>query len=371
MGFLLYFMLMAIPGLIALVLAKLVWKEKVTDPEFTLGGAFASVLAALACVGIYVGMHSNMWDTEVWNGKVTSKYSKKVSCSHKYKCGETCTSDSKGNKTCVPIYCDEHPWDISWFVESTVGSVKIDRVDRRGLKEPPRFTKVEIGEYFARENNYKNYLKANKDSLFYKNREAAENYKGIIPAYPRVYDYYRNSKVFNFSKVSTQDAETLILEWLKEYGGTKQVNIIAVFTEEGTEYFDMLQARWGGVKKNDVLLMYGMSGNKVAWFRSTSFADGMNNRELHVHLRNAAIEKEWSTEILKEQLALVLEKFSRIPNSDFADMAENIKPSFSMLVWFFVICFFLNVAFVHYLVTNQDTNIKPVYKYPLGNRRYK
>jgi hypothetical protein len=145
-------------------------------------------------------MSSNTRDVEVWNGQVTGKYSEKVSCSHSYSCNcyRSCSGSGK-NRSCSTICqtCYEHSYDVSWRVESNIGTYTISRIDRRGLSKPPRWDRVKIGEPVSDTHTYTNYIKGSPDSLFHK-KKLLKKYQKDLPKYQsKVYDYYRLNRLVN------------------------------------------------------------------------------------------------------------------------------------------------------------------------------
>lgn len=244
-------------------------------------------LSCLIQAGAYAAFSlGSAADVEILNGYVTGKTREKVSCEHQYQCGQTCSTDSKGNQSCVPIYCDEHDYDVDWDVHTTVGDLTIKRIDRQGLRQPPRWAQVKIGEPAAQDHLYQNYVLGNRDSLFSRSDEQfAQKFKDYIPAYPKVYDYYRVNRVLNMSGLNLPVGywNDYLNGVLKTLGAERQVNIVWVITSgQPIEYFQGLVYAWAGGKKNDVIVVTDITKDmKINWGKSTSFADGMNNMELH------------------------------------------------------------------------------------------
>lgn len=347
------FLFIALPSLLFVMLAKFLWNKDICGKEMAVHFG-AAIIISLVCLGLsYTGGMFKVMDTEILNGYVTSKYSQKVSCGHQYQCGQTCTSDSKGNQTCVPIYCDEHNYDVDWNVETTVGNLEIDRVDRQGVDEPPRFSKVSLGEPASVTHSTKNYLLAQEDSLFYVDPKVSEKYKDKLPKYPEVYDYYRFNHVINLTKQNTDSYSVLIQDKLKKMGAEKQVNLIVVVTNESQDFYKALMASWSGGKKNDVILVYGLKDDKIVWFNSTSFADGMNNKELHAKLRQEALGEVLSMSVVNTQLNEINKSFNRLPNEEFQYIVDSLEPSTGTLVFFSLLSLIASVLVGLYFKRNQ------------------
>jgi hypothetical protein len=151
---------------------------------------------------------------------------------------------------------------MDWNVQTSNGErVTIDRVDRQGVDEPPRFTRVMMGEPTAIEHGYTNYIKASPGTLF-RHQGLVEKFKASIPGYPEVYDYYRMNRLILVGGPQIRNAK----EWddglsqlNAEVGRPKQANIIVVIAKDlPQEYFYALEEAWIGAKKNDIVLVIGV-----------------------------------------------------------------------------------------------------------------
>jgi hypothetical protein len=205
-----------------------------------------SIIFSVVCT--LVVLFSGKFNTEILNGKVVGKEQVQVRCEHSY---EVC-SGTGNNRVCTTYY--EHNWDYDWMVRTTVGDIRISRVDRQGTEEPPRFSKVVVGEHVAMKNSYLDYLKGVDSSLFYrKNYRVDPDLQKLVPNYPSVYDYYRSKPVI-FRGVSankaTQEAYNLQMRnVLKEIGGSKQVNIVVVIANTDRAEFQNAQTRFLDTKR--------------------------------------------------------------------------------------------------------------------------
>lgn len=247
-----------------------------------------AILATIALLLVQMFYWTSLIDKELLNGEVVSKSKEQVSCSHSYMCNCTTSNNVTSCQTCY-----EHSWDYDWVVKSNVGSVEIDRVNRQGTIEPPRFTQVMISEPFTIEHSFKNYIKANNASLFNQLETVpmVEQFKKKLPAYPiTVYDYYRADRVIN---VGTSIKPTELKLWnqkvsetLKVLGPRKHVNLVIVLVnEKDSMYAQALQAHWLGGKKNDVILVVGSTAYPaVDWVEVLSWSD---EELLKIQLRDA------------------------------------------------------------------------------------
>lgn len=185
------FLLLALPIVIPIAckyaFSKLVRLSEIA--RWKLVGAAVGVGLVLTFAAFYGGKATKTHDTEILNGQVTHKEKNRVSCSHSYSCH--CRTDSKGNTSCDTCY--EHSHDYNWDVYSTVGELTIDRIDRQGAHEPPRWTVVMPGQPVAMDHGYTNYVKAVPESVFRVDTiYSKEKLKNIpVPGYPlNVYDYH-------------------------------------------------------------------------------------------------------------------------------------------------------------------------------------
>lgn len=307
-------------AVVTVLLIKFVWK-----PALTLQHTALILLAMIAILagGLAISRYSSLVDKEVHSGRVTNKLQDSTSCEHSYPCN--CNKD--GCSTCY-----EHIHDYDWVVQSTAGNFKIDRVDRQGTKEPPRFTAVKIGEPAALAHRYMNYIKGSTDSLF--NTEAditVKSYFPTVPAYPvEVYDYFHVDRVLT-AGVTIPDLPTWnndLANMLADLGPAKQVNAIVVFTDVfDPRYATALRAHWLGGKKNDVVIVVGTPAYpKIDWVEVFSWSDSElfkvqlrdDLRDMHVVDRTkfiATVTKHINTGFVRKKM------------KDFEYLESNIHPS--------------------------------------------
>lgn len=343
------FWLILVVPVIASIVMWLHMKTQRSNLEWWYPLALFGAGVLVCIVGYFSYLKFNFYDVEILSGKVTAKSKDWTSCEHSYQCNprkvRSCSGSGK-DKRCTTRTeydtCYEHPNDWNWVVKTTVGSVYIDRIDRRGSLTPPRWTKVVIGEPAAAEHVYMNYVKGSDNSLF-NNKHRAVEYEDI-PKYPSVYDYYRVNRVINNTGVDTSGWADYLSDKLRTLGKEKQLNIIVVLTKHPVEYADSLFAKWGGGKKNDVVMVYGVSPEgKVSWFRSTSFADGMNNQALHIRLRNESTDREINLDLLAEQVDTISKEYTRLEMKEF----EYLKYSVSVPIWWILLTIILCVGSIY------------------------
>ena len=310
------------------------FKKQITKFEYVFVAITGYVLTIAFMFGVEAMYeYGTAHDTEIWNGQVTNKHSEHVSCEHEYICGQTCSGSGK-TRSCHPKYCHEHSYDVSWFVNTSVGDVQIDRIDRRGLDEPPRFTSTVIGEPASSENYYENRLLLDENSLFNRSKALVGKYQ--IPQYPVVYDYYRIVRVFNDTKLDTKNWNAILNDRLKVDGSVLQLNIVVFVTNNPENYADAVFAAWKGGKKNDVLIVIGNQDGKVKWLRSTSYAKGIGNELLHSQLLVSFTGDPINDELLSNMYGKVQKYYKRYTIEQFEKMV-HIVPKYPWGVYLIVL----------------------------------
>lgn len=272
--------LLIIPTLVAFI-AFVAFEKKITLKEFCLQLAIQVVVIGLLTV---ILRHANTHDTEIQNGVVAQKEHHHVSCEHSYQCNcyESCTGSGE-HESCTQICqtCYEHSYDVDWDVHTTNReTINIERVDRQGLEEPPRFTAVRVGEPTSQSYSFENYIKAAPGSLF-RHQGLIEKYKGKLPEYPAdIYDYYRLNRVvaIGFSLPNSGGWNTMLSTVNGALGVHKQVNVILVLVKgQPLEYYSALEQYWLGGKKNDVIVIMGVDDSsttlKATWTQVMSWSN--------------------------------------------------------------------------------------------------
>ncbi len=279
-----FLILMILPTIICTViflfeLKNITWKEFVIQNVINMFVIGFCLLIATTGKG---------HDKEIWNGRVLTKYSEKVSCRHSYSCNcyNDCYTDKDGEhctEHCSTCY--EHNYDIDWNVHTSLGDYEIDTIDSQGIKEPPRWTSVVIGEPVSMNKSFVNYVKMNPKSLFVDNVEL-EKYNKMIPNYPQLYDYWKINRFINLFPVANVNAwNTKLSEINRDLNPKKEcnINIIAV-PEISKDYFYALRNKWIGGKKNDIDVIISVkSDNSIAWVNSLCWT---NSSIINVKLRD-------------------------------------------------------------------------------------
>ncbi len=323
------FLILLIPILWPIV-SKFIWSKEISWAELAINMTVTSIVS----IGVYyAGAYSSLSDIATINGQVVSKTKDRVHCRHSYSCH--CRPVSCG-KNCTTTQCDtcyEHGFDIDWNVHANVGDTSINTVDRQGLIEPPRWTAVTIGEPFTTTQSYQNYIKAAPESLF--KRVKAEKYLGKVPDYPQtVYDYYKMDRFVTVG-VTVQNVK----EWnegisniLRKLGPTKQSNIVLVVTKEPKEFADSLAYKWLGGKKNDIVVVVGVSTYpEIAWVSVLTWS---KFSLFEVKLRDLLLDHKVLdvAQTLKDLDETISMYYTRKPMEEFKYLENEFDPP-SWVIW--------------------------------------
>jgi len=302
-------------------------------------------------------------DVEIWNGSVTSKERDTVSCSHSYDCrcrNETSCTGSGKNRSCttsrVCDTCYEHDHDYDWVVHSDIGKFLINRVDDQGVTQPSRWTQARVGDPVSKTHNFTNYVKAVPESLFHAN--VTNKFDGIIPTYPnQIYDYYKLSRLLLVG-VSVPDAS----EWnrdiallLRKLGPLKQANVIVVMVNTADQsYVHALEGRWIGGKKNDIIVILGVTSYpKIDWVAISSWTD---KALFKIQLRDAILDIGTvdRSQIIAAIDTHTMRSFKRKEMADFEYLSYQIQPPLWVLVLAVVLSMGTSLGVSWYMVKHTS-----------------
>lgn len=318
--------------LIPLAVAAIAYflSKEITWKELSAQVGVQLVIAIAAALLVYI---SNTHDDEVWTGVVTKKQREWTSCEHSYQCNcrQSCTGSGK-SQSCSTVCdtCYEHFNDYNWAVYFSTGDeLNIERVDRQGTREPARFTQVVVGEPAAIEHGYTNYVKAAPDTLF-RRQGLVEKHAGTLPKYPgHVYDYYRIDRLVQTEGI-VHDVRAWNQDLFKlnaEVGSRYQADVAVVLTRnKPREWFFALEEQWLGGKKNDVILVVNMVGDRIEWVETMAW---VTDPIFKVRLRDAVmadpkLDRARIVPIIGETIR---SSYHRKPMADYEYLKSNIRPS--------------------------------------------
>lgn len=333
------FFLIAAAALAIPLVAKAAFHHSICKKEW----AIQTVIMVVAMVGIYGGlMSAQTSDVRVQNGELASKHRDRVSCSHSYSCN--CRQVSTGTKGETRQECDtcyEHSHDYNWILVTTVGDLKVDRIDRQGRREPPRFTSATPGDPVAVTERWSNPIKGAPHSVFRGDVATDDPMLEGTPAYPSdLRDIHYLDRVFAVrgaelaDQAATWDAR--LADSLKTIGREKRGNAILVFTGDANRsYANVLERLWLRGKSNDTVVVMGVQNGAISWAESFGWSQ---NPRLYVDLRND-LEGLTATPdaVLPVVEQAILLHFEETPPETFDHLAGDVTlPTWAILLLAFV-----------------------------------
>jgi hypothetical protein len=345
---------------------KVCWKE------FSIMCGVQVIVAVISAVICYYVSTS---DTEVWNGVVVDKQQVRVSCSHSYSCNcrQSCSGFGK-NRSCRTVCstCYEHFNDWDWRVfTSNKESITINRVDRRGSYEPPRFSSVVIGEPTAVTHTYENYIKAAPDTLF-RHQGLVEKYEQHIPDYPiKIYDYYRLNRltIVNSAVVENIDSWNEDLSRISsKLGATHQVNVVVVVVNNlPKEFYYAIEQAWIGAKKNDVVLVIGVNGQTIKWAEVMTWT---TNELFKIKLRDQVIDVgTMDRKTIIDALSTTIPKYyKRKSMEDFEYLKSSITPTTTQWITTLLIGLMISIGLSWFFHQNETFPEYRNHRYGMRNR---
>ena len=352
----LFFILCLIPLVIPFI-AKKLFGDEMTWQEIAGCCVLPTVIMGVVFIG---GTYSSIHDTQIMNGKVTSKERKEGSCRHDYKCRCYTTTHRNSNGSYSTTEhcstCYDHDYDVYWYVHTSLGrSYDIDTKDRQGLIEPERWTQVVIGEPVSDTSTYINYIKGAQASLFNLKKYAKET--ATVPAYPsNVYDLWKINRVVpmgvNMSNIN--DFNYGIGEILKDLGGTKQVNVVMAVTNKPLDYAYAIRNAWLGGKKNDVVIVVGATSYpKIDWVHVFSWSkEEMVNVKIRDDLMVLGTMQD-SADVLEIVKNDINKHYQRKSMSEFEYLKNEVEPSETVIWWTLIIGILFSIGSTWFCVKND------------------
>lgn len=351
-----FYLILLVPVVVALI-ARLAFKASITWPET----AAQILIASLILTAVwFAGSYSQTHDTEIWNGEVTKKtrhhddYVRSYEC----RCYTTC-SGSGDSRSCTEhcSTCYEDHYTVEWYLDTTIDKVRLkyrDSTSRRVYDEPDpaSYTAAYVGEPCSATFSYTNYIKAVPDSLF--NTEAAEyaQFDSLIPSYPEVYGKYHVDHVITMgmgSNVEIRDWNNYLAGKLKKLGPASQANVIVILVNTADQtYRHALETAWLGGKKNDVIVMAGVTNYpQIDWVDTITLGQNADNGLMTVKIRDelTALGSIESGQAFIDVVATnVAQHFDRKPMADFEYLKDDIQPATWVVTTAFIIAFLLSAV---------------------------
>jgi hypothetical protein len=350
-----YWFILLIPLLIAWG-AKFKLHHTITWKEMLIQILISVVIVAIV---IGCGLFSQTSDTEVWNGQITNKEKVRVSCSHSYDCFCVTVSCGKDCTTQVCQTCYDHDYDNNWRVDTNIdGSFNIHREDRQGLITPKRWAQVVVGEPYATEKGYTNYVKAVPESIFGEQYSQDDEMVKKVPNYPTVYDYYKIDRV-QVVGVSLNDKKQWndgLAEIAKKLGSKYKVNPIIQFVNVADPTYQFaLERKWLNGKKNDVIIVFGVSKYPTIDFVRVV---GWENESIKHYLK-AQLElfntlndeyREYALSTISDNIIL---HYKLMKMEDYAYLKDQIEPPLWVIILAFVLSLVISIGLTYFFHTED------------------
>ena len=327
-----------------------------------LGGFLVSMLIIAGAVGASVGYQTA--DTEIWNGEVVSKDRIHGSYVESYDCNCRDVTEyytdhegkrkSRSVRKCDTCYRDH--FTVEWTCQTTLGTYRIAKEDWTNnkvysLPDPARYAEIKMGDPVSKTHSYKNYIKAVPQTLFNPANETLKaKFANQIPAYPiNIYDFYKIDRVIPVG-VNVHDLKlwnTKLSHVLKTLGPKKQANVVIVMVKNPDEnYFYALQDAWAGAKKNDIVVVIGVSSlaEKPLWANVIALTD---NSLFKIKLRDDIMSLDSLTAdgVINTIYKNTSETFKRKSMKDFKYLENEIDPPTWVIITSLLVNIFAYVGF--------------------------
>lgn len=351
-----------------LAVIKIFFHATVSWTEAAIQFAIASIIMALV---FFAGTHSQTADVLFENGVITKLEPRQKSCpmrwsdytdSHctEYRTrvvsnGQTCTTNSKGIRTCTPRFKTQYKYNYSWekryFVHSTVGNFEVSRTDRQGAVMPSYFAGLGIDDGVASVTRYTNYIKGAASTL---HREDVKDEDDVVIAYPSVDRYFRSNRFIatgvRFSSEDWKDWNKDLMAMnsaLRETGG----NVIIVATGHQRSFAEMLRRAWHAHNINDVVVVIGTDGTDIAWVDVSSWS---SNNMVEILIRDGilsleALDREHINSIVYDAM---IDGFELQSMDKFEYLADDIAPPTWVYVIAFIVLLIGNPALTYFFHRN-------------------
>ncbi len=304
------------------------WRQ-ITWRELLIMEVIALVIAAM---GFFFIKEKGLWDTEHWNGRISSKISGSESCCH---CTETCSTctDSEGRtSSCNCIEICSHSQDYYWGLKLTTGdTIMIEDCVSSQYGVPPIWIMAKEGEPASAEREFKNYLKADPENL--KMPPAPVAWVKEVPDFPRIYNHYKVTKVVAHGVDVPEAWDAGLREINADLGAAKQVDVTLVATRrDDPRWADAVRRKWLYGPKNALIIVVGVPDEAhIAWVRAVSISEVEVISEL-LGQQLVGLRLDQHEAGLTAIRDVVRGEFQRTPMADFKAMASAAEPPWPWLL---------------------------------------
>jgi hypothetical protein len=363
-----YAFLFLIPVVIWIGITKTFLHMNITWGEVAIQFVATSLIIFLVFLA---GIGSQTSDVKFVNGVVTELVKERKSCNQYWsdwpdsfctnqqtrtvRNGQTCTTVNN-KRTCTPKYKTQYrskySWEQKYFIETTIDTYQISRVDAQGVNIPPRVAEANVGDPVSGQVSYTNYIRGASTSLFNKHLKPEE-----LPSisYPAIYDFYRSDRVIT---VDYSMPETMKAEWNKKLSILNSdivktgANVIIVVTSKNQDFAEQLAQSWDAHNINDVIVVIGMADNNISWVDVRSWSE---DSIVNVKIRDAIYDaKVLDIDTINTYIGNVIRSDYKLQSmDDFEYLSNDIVPP----TWAFVLA-----LIVLLIVTPAITYVMNKYK---------
>lgn len=319
--------------------------------------------------------YADAWDTELWNGSISSTEAIKRNCNQSwsmsrdsfctnqmskqvrdYPDDEVCTTrDGKKSCTKTPRYHTEYrsifPWERRYFVksENLKKEWEIPREDRQGERYPLAFTQLQVGDPVSITHQYVNWIKGAVESIFHEDNQIEQQYVDLIPNYPiALYDQFKVDRVLSVGvKVpDLPDWNYQLGKILGTLGPERQMNAIIVIVDAtiaDIKYARAVRRAWGGFKKNDAVVFLGVNpaSNTLVWTEVLSWSKkDIFNSTLRSKIAEGFGKPLDKVSILNNINAVGMSSYERRSMEEF----EFLKDQIPVPTWLIILCSVLSIG---------------------------
>jgi len=365
---LLNFFLFFIPALLVMVVSHYVLSCKYSVKEL-----LVQLVATLVVVSgvILIDNYSQVTDTMHVNGVVSDKQMVQRSCMQTWSTSKdswcevhytrTVTKtrlarDADGNMKTETYfetqYYPKYPWERKYYVKTTLGDYKIERVDQQGVYEPPFYKNAKRNDPVTSTKSYTNYVKAASDTLF---RHSDDAYPELKVKMPAIYDYYNIDRV-----VFTHDVSP---EFLKEHNRrlseinsamSNNANLIVYVTEYPEDFATSLQVKWDGFRLNDVVVVLGLDkpDNMYQYVRVFSWSESSS---VEVLIKDHFVNKNINSlyEDLQTVGSIINSNYVEPDPAKFDYLKYDVKLSWFSYILLWVITLIVTPAVTYFFCRNE------------------
>lgn len=365
---------------IGITIASAFWlKHTITLKESL---AQLAVVTLVIVTGFFIARHFGLSDIEHYHGRITQKLHGSQKCCHcrqvcdGYRNVKTCSAhDNKGNCTshstrreCTGYHeeCDHHR-DYWWALQTTIGRIPVDDCESRESQTPTLWADARLGEPATLPHEYKNYLKADPESLLV--HDVKSKYIDAVPAYPNIYSLYKVNPIVSDGPPIPASWPDAIRDLNADLGASKQVDVTVLLTSvQDPTYAQAVEAKWLYGPKNSMSVVLGVQGDAVAWARVVTIS---RVEKLKIDLRDGLQGRQLSDDIPAMIRAAVATSFRRTPMAEFEYLAHTASPPTGWLIFLYILGAALGCGLTAWLHREDVFGNRPVQSFPRYNRRFR